>query len=479
MKRQAPEHADDLQDVKPQPPDERAPHISRSAQLLSSRVQREEMKKELYFGIVKSRTSLTSPLAILGLCLVLVWLADRCSSIAHAQIGTPSGADKTAVDPTRSGYVGDEACAPCHKQRSISYRETAHHLTSQPPDKTSILGSFKDGENILMIANPATTDVHARLFFKMELKEGGYYQTAVAEAGNMKLTRSGRIDVVIGSGVRGQTYLYWSGDTLYELPVSYWSEGKQWINSPGYEDRTANFARPVDPRCLECHASYIHPLSTDPHTNVYDKDSLVTGISCENCHGPGAEHIARKGVSSSKQPKRASDSILNPVKFTRDLQMDQCALCHNGAQRHELTPAFTYLPDQPLDQYLSASPIDLADQTDVHGDQVGLLKKSRCYLSSSSMSCSTCHDVHGPERAAAAYSDRCLRCHKRQSCGVSRTIGRSITQNCIDCHMPLQQSSSVAPLTAGKFLHTSIRSHWIKVYPGTAPASAPQPELRP
>jgi hypothetical protein len=31
---------------------------------------------------------------------------------------------------------------------------------------TSILGSFKDGENTLMIANPATTDGHGRLFFK-------------------------------------------------------------------------------------------------------------------------------------------------------------------------------------------------------------------------------------------------------------------------------------------------------------------------
>lgn len=478
MKPQAPEQADDLQDVRPQPRDEHAPRVSRSAQLLSSRVQRKEMKKELFFRIVKCCTLVMSPLAILGLCIVLVWLADRCSSIAHAQIGTSLRADKTAVDPTRTGYVGDEACTPCHKQQSISYRETAHHLTSQPPDKTSILGSFKDGENILMIANPATTDVHARLFFKMDFKEGGYYQTAVAEAGEMKLTRSGRIDVVIGSGVRGQSYLYWSGDTLYELPVSYWSEGKQWINSPGYEDRTANFKRPVDPRCLECHASYIHPLSTDPHTNVYDKDSLVTGISCESCHGPGADHIAIEGASSSKQRKRASDSILNPVKFIRDRQMDQCALCHNGAQRHELTPAFTYLPDQPLDQYLAASPIDPADQPDVHGNQVGLLTKSRCYLASSSMSCYTCHDVHGPERAAAAYSDRCLRCHKWKSCGVSHTMGGSITHNCIDCHMPLQQSGSVVPLTAGKFLPTSIRSHWIKVYPGTDPASAPQSALR-
>jgi len=39
------------------------------------------------------------------------------------------------------------------------------------------------------------------------------------------------MDIVIGSGVRGQSYLYWHGDQLYELPVSYWSDGSRWINS--------------------------------------------------------------------------------------------------------------------------------------------------------------------------------------------------------------------------------------------------------
>jgi hypothetical protein len=83
------------------------------------------MKRELFFGTVKRGALVTSPLAILGICVVLVWLADRCSSIADAQIGTSLSTDKTAVDPTRTGYVGDEACTPCHKQQSISYRETA------------------------------------------------------------------------------------------------------------------------------------------------------------------------------------------------------------------------------------------------------------------------------------------------------------------------------------------------------------------
>jgi len=44
------------------------------------------------------------------------------------------------------------------------------------------------------------------------------------------------------------------------------------------------------------------------------------------------------------------------------------------------------------------------------------------------MSCSTCHDIHQPERAAAAYSDRCLSCHQVESCGMSKTMGHKISE---------------------------------------------------
>jgi hypothetical protein len=354
----------------------------------------------------------------------------------------------------------------CHKEQAVPYSQTAHHLTSQLPGSASILGSFKDEDGVLMIENPPATEIGPRLYFKMEIRDGHYYETAVAEKGSKRLTRSERIDIVTGSGVRGQTYLYWAGNELFELPVSYWSDGNQWINSPGYTDGTANFDRHVDPRCLECHATYLKPLSSDPQSNVFDKDSLETGISCETCHGAGADHVEREEDVSARPTSASSNGILNPARFIRDRQIDLCALCHSGGQRAELKPPFTYLPGKKLEEYFAADPVDSTDRPDVHGNQVGLLKKSRCYLSSPAMSCSTCHDVHHRERSAAEYSERCLGCHRWQSCGVSRTMGIKIVRNCIDCHMPLQQTSAIVSKTANRTLHASIRSHWIKAYPG-------------
>lgn len=388
--------------------------------------------------------------------------SGRKCNCASAQTAAATPGAVPASDRTR--YAGDGACLTCHRDQALSYQHTGHHLTSQKSSKDTILGSFAPGSNTLMIANPPQTDVDPRLYFKLEAKSDGYYQTAVAERGEQRLTKSERIDIVVGSGVRGQTYLFWSDNRLYELPLSYWSEGHRWINSPGYKDGTANFARHVDPRCLECHATYIKPLSDDPQTNVYDKSSLVLGVSCETCHGMGADHVRMKQREPRNQSPPGESSIVNPSKFDRDAQVDLCALCHGGTQRKETSPTFSYVPGKPLDQYFEPPPAGISEQADVHGNQVGLLQKSRCFLSSPTMSCSTCHNVHAPEKPAQEYSTRCLKCHRWNSCGMSKTIGRAIVRNCIDCHMPIQPSNAIVSDTAGTVVRARMRTHWIGIY---------------
>ncbi|HEY0795543.1 MAG TPA: multiheme c-type cytochrome [Acidisarcina sp.] len=389
-----------------------------------------------------------------------------------------------SANAPRSGYVGDSICLPCHEQQAKSYRFTYHHLTSQPAGKTaggvdSVLGPFMNGSNVLTIHPLAPGSAQPALFFKMEEKAGHKSVTAFTGWGGNLFSQTAPLDVVTGSGKRGQTYLYWRGDQLFELPVSYWSDGHRWINSPGYTDGTADFSRPVNPGCLECHATYIKAFSSDPFTNSYDRGSLVTGISCETCHGPGGPHVAlhkalpgatpAAPMSPSKVAASGAGSpasLLNPAKFSRDRQVDLCALCHNGIQRQALAPAFSYLPGEPLSSYFKPLPVEPLEHPDVHGNQVGLLQRSRCYTSSPSMNCSTCHDVHAPERPATAYSDRCLTCHQWQSCGKSKSLGHAIAKNCIDCHMPVEPTNVIVSETAGQMVRATMRNHWIKIYPG-------------
>ena len=117
----------------------------------------------------------------------------------------------------------------------------------QHPSRATIAGHFGSGENVLRTPNP-------NLYFHMDADSAGFTQTAVLRNGRDSTTRTERVALV--SGIRkGQSYLYWAGNRLYQLPISYWAALGKWINSPGYVDGSMNFDRGISPRCFECHST--------------------------------------------------------------------------------------------------------------------------------------------------------------------------------------------------------------------------------
>jgi len=95
---------------------------------------------------------------------------------------------------------------------------------------------------------------------------------------------------------------------------------------------------------------------------------------------------------------------------------------------------------------------------------VQLLKRSRCFQSSANMTCTTCHDVHTVQRDAAAFSPRCLSCHQPKNCGEYPKLGEQIARDCVNCHMPLQESKVLFSNTGGKKIVPMVRNHRIAVY---------------
>jgi hypothetical protein len=381
-------------------------------------------------------------------------------AIAPTQTHRNNSAVAEKKPPSREDYVGDEVCRPCHEDEFKTYQATAHHLTSRVADAHSIAGSFAAGANLFKTANPS-------LYFKMTADADGFHQTAVDEVSpgkNVELAQ--RFDIVVGVR-KSQTYLYWKDDELFELPISWWSGSGQWINSPGYEDGAVRFDRPIYPRCLECHGSYFKSLAPPP--NKYDRSSLLLGIECERCHGPGREHVA---LYSSRNPPRASvaKAIVNPASLPRNRQVDGCALCHAGLG-NPLQPALSFQPGDALDKYLQLPDTDTDSAVDVHGNQVELLKKSRCFRSSN-MTCITCHNVHQVQNEAASFSKYCLNCHKAQQCGKFATMRGQIANNCVDCHMPLKKSQALFSNSNNQTIQLPVRDHDIAVY---ADSSSPSP----
>jgi cytochrome c554/c'-like protein len=361
--------------------------------------------------------------------------------------------DPAARGPAAGGspYVGARVCGECHEDRWAGFRRTAHHLTSGEPSRETVLGSFDPPANRLETGNPG-------LFFEMEARDGARYVTARYADGR---SRSERIDVVVGSGKLGQTYLFWRGAGLFELPVSYLTSAGAWRNSPGtrYRDGTADFDRAIVPRCLECHATWFG--ISPSFAGGYVREGAVLGISCERCHGPGREHAEfHRANPESKEPV----AVTNPADLPRERSLDLCGQCHGGVGELHDAP-FSYRPGRPLEEHVTVPPVDPAAPPDVHSaNQLVRLRQSRCFAESPKMTCATCHDPHVVERGdLVRFSKRCLSCHEPAACGMAGRLGHAIADDCVSCHMERLEIQSTVFDTPGATLHPTMVDHKVKV----------------
>jgi hypothetical protein len=162
---------------------------------------------------------------------------------------------------------------------------------------------------------------------------------------------------------------------------------------------------------------------------------------------------------------------VNPAAFTRQQKLDLCALCHGG-RLQKTQPSFSYTSGDTLSNYFVVdTTAPNPDRIDVHGNQYGLLRASKCFRMSQTLNCNTCHNTHETERGKTAlFSQRCQTCHSPAHgpvCKLTKTAGPVITKNCIDCHMPLKPSRAIAVFLPGQSEPTAatIRSHYISIYP--------------
>jgi hypothetical protein len=355
--------------------------------------------------------------------------------------------------PEGKAFAGSPACQPCHQQIYTDTRHTAHFLTSSLPSATTIKGSFLYGKNKFSY-NENMEVTMDRVFNK-------FYQTAHE---NGIVTQKEAFGMVIGSGRMGQTYLYWSGNQLFQLPISWFTPINDWANSPGYPITYIRFNRPVPAVCIECHGTY-----ADTHNNTeFDKKKILYGVDCERCHGPAAAHVA---YHTAHPTDSTPQYITNAAHLSRQLRLDACALCHSGL-RKEIKPAFTYQVGQPLAEY---STENSNTTLDVHGNQYGLLTASKCFRSSQ-MDCSSCHNVHKDEALnPKLFSQRCMNCHNQNNhdtCTIRPENGLVLQDNCIDCHMP---SLASAKITFKMNQHEAaipdlVRTHRIAIYPAETAA---------
>ncbi|HTT65067.1 MAG TPA: tetratricopeptide repeat protein [Bryobacteraceae bacterium] len=326
-----------------------------------------------------------------------------------------------------NGYLGRQVCAGCHKTIA------ATHL------RTNMARTWRG-----TVPNPQVPANYSETHAEGPAPDIEYLLKRTRDSLEYRVQMPGRPAVefpvysMVGGDRHGLSFLFrvpaLEGSPLpvarlLEARYFHYAEANTLAFSLGFpEEKPASYetamGRVLTPylekRCLGCHGA---PRTYGTH--------VETGVSCENCHGPGQPHLAALGKHSRDL------AISNPDKLPVPEQMRPCSQCHAGSSVIE-----DPMPDDTL-----------------ISDQVTALKNSECWRQSAGqITCTNCHNPHqdAPRAVLIARAERtCLRCHSAAAikhaglCPVNRGTG------CVGCHM--------ANEVRGAF---TIAEHWIRVQPG-------------
>lgn len=107
------------------------------------------------------------------------------------------------------------------------------------------------------------------------------------------------------------------------------AEATDSLVKPG--DGRGDVARHFDPECISCHVTGWNPQNYYPYESGYlslEKTPHLTGSGCENCHGPGASHVAAEADdsdASEEQKKSLRLKMQLPLEKAKEL----CMKCHD------------------------------------------------------------------------------------------------------------------------------------------------------
>ena len=386
--------------------------------------------------ILKALPPRASIAAIAFAAVLLLSAAAASELTAPSPAGpmtTPERIAHTAWWPTSAkaastDYVGAQTCAKCHAEIVDSQQTSQMAHTLRPARDSAILDTQ----------------------FSQHYTVGPYTYTAGKgkNEASVRVTdgigsRSAKLDWAFGSGEVGQSYLWKEGDGGFrEARFNYFASLRGLGATPGRlhgQPVSVDMAlgRQVAPfeakTCFGCHTTGMSASS------ALDQTGFTPGVTCEACHGPGAQHVA--AMQSDTPTPDHSTHIVNSGKMTPTQSVDFCGACHSTPWDVRLMGA-TGLQTVRFPAYR--------------------LEKSRCWGTSGDtrVTCQSCHDPHAPlEHTPISYDHACLNCHTTTkqiaadtahpgaACPVAKT-------GCVTCHMQKYELPE---------MHAKFTDHMIRV----------------
>jgi len=193
--------------------------------------------------------------------------------------------------------------------------------------------------------------------------------------------------------------------------------------------------------CAACHEEVSKNFATNPHTKMALMHGNANGVTCENCHGAGSEHVAGGGDVTK---------IFDPAKASAKDVDSKCLSCHAGAH-----------PDFDRSPHAKAN-VSCISCHSIHGSkEETLLKASQpqlCYqchgdvktalnmpfhhpVNEGVVKCTDCHDVHGTFqnnnlRMTADQNMICTKCHADVRGPYVYEHAAVKAEGCLGCHSP-------------------------------------------
>jgi hypothetical protein len=433
------------------------------------------------------------------------------TALAAIAFALTLGLESTPGSDERT-YVGSHVCATCHEDAAgassdyhgmDAFRQTMHqNMLRRPTPESVIIDKYFRGDSVLKayLAQVQIAGKDTLLIYLSMSPDKKDYLMRMQISGGGPSTETMKVSYTQGGNGWKQRYLVDVDGANYVGPFQY--------VMPGYRRRDADHgefyfldvlrwiridpqtgeAVLVDPRsnefrskswdrmCATCHTtgtttrtvvsgndtSYF-AIWPGKESGVAEYSDANTKIGCENCHGPGSEHVANPTTG---------ENIINPAKWANtreatDLKIDVCSQCHARTRSTALTHQFPfdemrqmrYVPGQPLKNFINDWFGDMATWADrstsyAHQQSGQDYHRSKHYEQHVFKNgCWDCHTVHYNVDGLPSMLDRnwysmkagegCVACHEEKAEATSidgvlmnkHTHHRQSMSQCVNCHM--------------------------------------------
>lgn len=354
-------------------------------------------------------------------------------------------------------FVDNKRCLSCHAEQAEQWQGSHHQQAMQVADPKTVLGDF---DNRLF----SDAGVTSRFF----QKNGKYFVNTPGEDGE---AADFEVKYTFGVEPLQQYLLALPKGRLQAFTVAWDTEKEQWFDL--YPDEKFKLSDDLhwtrrsftaNSSCIDCHTTNMK-LGFDVEKQSYQTQWNEINVSCQSCHGPGADHVDwAENLDGTQKPTPGQGSendkglVVNYRQMNNKGFVETCAQCHSRRvplsqdHVHGRNLMDDFLPEL-LQEGLYHADGQILDEVFVYGSFV----QSKMYKSG--VSCNDCHNPHSLKLRKPGNAV-CTQCHQAEPPKQDfQTLKAAVYDSkehhfhppnsegaaCVNCHMPATTYMQVDP----------------------------------